>query len=62
MAELQESDLTEAMGRLEVLEQHFANSNVWQEFSQLDSNVNGFDTDGARESLTKIAEKLGISL
>ena len=62
MAELLESDLMEAMSRLEALEEHFANSAVRGEFSQLEADVNGFDTDGAKVSLMKIAEKLGLAL
>ena len=62
MAGLLESDLTEAMSRLEVLEQHLSNSIVGEEFSQLESNVNGFDMDGAKESLSKIAGKLDITI
>jgi len=62
MADLLESDLMEAMNRLEALEQHFANSAIWEEFSQLDKYINGFDTDGAKESLIRIAQNLGVSL
>ena len=62
MAGLLESDLMEAMNRLEALEKYLGNSNVREEFLQLENNVNGFDTDGAKESLSKIAENLGISL
>jgi hypothetical protein len=62
MAELLESDLMEAMNRLEALEQHFANSAVREEFSQLEKYINGFDTDGAKESLIRIAQKLEVSL
>jgi CheY-like chemotaxis protein len=62
MAELLESDLMEAMNRLEALGQHFTNSAVREEFSQLEKYINGFDTDGAKESLIRIAQKLKISL
>jgi len=62
MAGLLESDLMEAMNRLETLSQHLANSEVWEAFKALEKNVEGFDTDGARESLSKIATKLEIPL
>jgi two-component system sensor histidine kinase/response regulator len=62
MAELLESDLMGAMSRLETLEQHLGNSRVREDFSQLTKHIDGFDTDGAKESLSKIAEKLDISL
>ena len=62
MAQLLESDLMEAMNRLEALSQHLTNSEVWEEFKALEKNVEGFDTDGAKESLSKIATKLSISL
>lgn len=62
MAELLESDLMEAMNRLEALEQHLRNSDVQEEFSQLSKCVEGFDTDGASVSLSNIAQKLGILL
>ncbi len=62
MADLLESDLTEAMNRLEVLELHLKNSDAREDFSALEDDVNGFNTDGALISLKSIAEKLGISL
>jgi len=62
LAELLESDLMEAMSRLEALEQHLGNSQVRNEFSQLEEAINGFDTDSAAANLTRIAEKLDIAL
>ena len=62
MAELLESDLMEAMSRLEALEQHLGNSKVWERFSQLEKYMNGFDMDSAVRSLEEIAETLSISI
>jgi len=62
MAELLESDLMEAMSRLEALEEHFVNSDAQEEFSILSEKVEGFDTDGAMSSLKEIATKLRIAL
>ncbi len=62
MAELLESDLMEAMNRLEALEQQLKNSAVRDEFSQLAKHIDGFDTDSAKESLSRIAEELSVSL
>jgi hypothetical protein len=62
MAELLESDLMEAMGSLEGLGQYLRNSKVREEFSTLSGKVEGFDTDGAMNSLKEIATKLGLSL
>ena len=62
MAELLESDLMKAMNRLEVLEHHLSKSAVWEEFTQLEKYINGFDTEGAKESLNRLYRALGISL
>ncbi|MBC8394742.1 MAG: hypothetical protein H8E17_19505 [Deltaproteobacteria bacterium] len=62
MEELLESDLMEAMNRLEALEQHLGNSEVWEEFKQLEGYLEGFDTDSAVKSLQEIAQKLDIEL
>jgi len=56
-ADLLKSDFMKAMSRLEALEQHLRNLDVWEEFSQLSKHIDGFDTDGAKESLSKIATK-----
>jgi len=60
MAGLLESDLTEAMSRLEALRQHLAPSPAHDEFKRLEKQVEGFDTDGALESLEIIARALNI--
>jgi hypothetical protein len=62
LAELLDSDLMEAMNRLDALEQHLGSSKVREEFSQLTKHINGFDTDGAKESLTNIAQQIDVSL
>jgi hypothetical protein len=62
MAQLLESDLTEAMNRLEALRQHLAHSSVHEEFNRLEKQVDGFDTDSALTSVKTIAEKLEIEL
>ena len=41
----------EAMNRLEALEQHLGNSDVWEEFSQLKKHIDGFDSDNAMKNL-----------
>ena len=50
IAQLLESDLTEAMNRLEALKQHLANSSVNEEFKRLEKQVESFDTDSALKS------------
>jgi len=50
------------MNRLEALEQHLRNSDVWEEFEKLEKHIEGFDTDGAKESLEIIAKSLDVSL
>ena len=62
MAQLLESDVTEAMNRLEALKQHLANSSVHEEFKRLEKQVEGFDTDSALKSVETIAGKLDIEL
>jgi len=60
MAQLLESDLTEAMNRLETLRQHLVNSSAYEEFKRLERQVEGFDTDGALKSMEAIAKVLGV--
>lgn len=62
MAELLESDLGEAMSRLESLKPHLENSSVGEEFRRLEKSLESFDTDDSVGSLQKIAEALNISL
>jgi len=62
MADLLESDLMEAMNRLEALGEQLKNSAVWEEFKQLEKNIESFDTDGAIDSLKEIANAMDLSL
>jgi hypothetical protein len=62
MTKLLESDLTEAMNRLEALRQHLANSSAYEEFKWLEKQVESFDTDSALLSVEAIARALNISL
>ena len=62
MAELLESDLGEAMSRLELLKPYLENSSVGEEFRRFEKSLESFDTDDALQSLQKIAEELNISL
>jgi len=62
MAQLLESDLTEAMNRLEALKQHLANSSLYEEFKRLEKQVESFDTDSALRSVDAIAKTLDIEL
>jgi ribosomal protein L12E/L44/L45/RPP1/RPP2 len=62
MAQLLESDLTEAMNRLEALRRHVAQSPAYEEFKRLEKQVENFDTDGALESVKAIAKALGMVL
>ena len=59
MAQLLESDLTEAMNRLEALKQHLANSSLYEEFKRLEKQVENFDTDSALKSVEAIARSAG---
>jgi HPt (histidine-containing phosphotransfer) domain-containing protein len=60
MAGLLESDLTEAMNRLEALRQHLTHSSAHEEFKRLEKQAESFDTEGALKSLKAIAKALGI--
>ena len=62
MARLLESDLTEAMNRLEALRQHLTHSSAHEEFKRLEKQVESFDTDGALKSVEAIARVLDIAL
>jgi two-component system sensor histidine kinase/response regulator len=62
MAGLLESDLTEAMNRLEALRRHLAHSSAQEEFKRLEKQVENFDTDGALKSIEAIATVLDIAL
>ncbi len=60
MARLLESDLTEAMNRLDALREHLSQSSAREEFKRLERQVESFDTDGALKSVEAIAKALGI--
>ena len=62
VAGLLESDLIEAMNRLEVLGEHLGTSSLGNEFKQLVSHVEGFDTDSAMKRLEHIAQTLNMTL
>jgi len=62
LARLLESDLLEAMIRLEALKQHLADTSAHEEFKRLEKQVEGFDTDGALKSVESIAKVLRIAL
>jgi PAS domain S-box-containing protein len=62
IAQLLESDLTEAMNRLETLNRHLANSPISEEFKRLEKQVESFDTDAALETVGIIAGKLELEL
>jgi signal transduction histidine kinase/CheY-like chemotaxis protein len=62
VARLLESDLTEAMNRLEALRGHLANSSAHEEFKRLERRLEGFDTDGALKSIEAIARALELVL
>jgi two-component system sensor histidine kinase/response regulator len=62
MAQLLESDLTEAMNRLEALKRLLANSLVKEDFKRLEKQIESFDTDTALKTLETIAGKLEIEL
>ena len=62
MSRLLESDLTEAMERLEPLRFHLAHSLAGEEFTRLERHLEEFDMDGALKSLEKIAGILNIPL
>ncbi len=62
LAGLLESDLMEAVSRLDAISVHLENSVVREEFKRLEKHVDGFDTDSAIKSLKEIAKTLTISL
>jgi len=62
MAQLLESDLTEAMNRLEALKRLLANSSLNEEFQRMEKQLENFDTDNAMRSLEAIARALDIEL
>jgi PAS domain S-box-containing protein len=60
IARLLESDLTEAMNRIEALRQHLEDSSAHEEFKELEKQVEGFDTDGALKSIEAITRAMNI--
>ena len=62
IAKLLESDLTQAMNRLEALRRHLTHSSAHEEFKRMEKQVESFDTDGALESIEAIARALGVRL
>jgi len=62
LAVLLETDLIQAMDRMKVLEQYLNVSIVGDKFADLESHIEGFDTDNALKCLKNIAQILDISL
>jgi CheY-like chemotaxis protein len=62
MAQLLDSDLIEAMNRLEALGDHLRHSQVREAFERLEGQVEGFDTESALKTVDEIAKDLDISL
>lgn len=62
ITQLLESDLTEAMNRLETLNRHLANSPIYEEFKRLEKQIENFDTDAALGTVETIAGKLELEL
>jgi two-component system sensor histidine kinase/response regulator len=62
MVQLLESDLTEAMSRMEALRRHLADSPAREAFKRLEKQVENFDTDGALKSIETIAKALNIAV
>jgi two-component system sensor histidine kinase/response regulator len=62
MSGLLESDLMEAMNRLEALKGHLVHSAVAEEYERLEKHVEGFDSDSALKSLENIAHALDIPI
>jgi two-component system sensor histidine kinase/response regulator len=62
ISQLLDSDLTEAMNRLEALGDHLRHSQVREAFERLEGQVEGFDTESALKTVDEIAKDLDISL
>ncbi|MGE5841039.1 MAG: response regulator, partial [Deltaproteobacteria bacterium] len=62
MVRLLESDLAEAMNRLEALGRHLTKSSAREEFKRLEKQVENFDTDGTLKSVEAIARVLDIEV
>jgi hypothetical protein len=61
VAGLLESDLTEALNRLEALRKYVAHSSAREQLKRLEKQVENFDTDGALKSIEAIAKALKIT-
>jgi hypothetical protein len=62
LAMLLETDLIQAMDRMKILEHHLNASIVGEKFAELESLIEGFDTDNALKCLKNIAQILDIPL
>jgi CheY-like chemotaxis protein/HPt (histidine-containing phosphotransfer) domain-containing protein len=62
IAGLVESDLTEAQERVEALAEHLAGTPLAGDQAELADRLDGFDTDGALETLRRMAAALEIDL
>jgi hypothetical protein len=59
---LMESDLVEALSRMEDLAEHLANSKLGEQFKLLENQMNNFDIPAASDTLKAIAKELNLSL
>jgi hypothetical protein len=57
-----ESDLVEALNRLEDLAGHLANSKLGEPLKQLENQMNNFDIPAALDTLKAIAKELNLPL
>jgi hypothetical protein len=62
LLDLMESDLVEALSRLEDLAGHLANSKHGEHFKTLENQMNNFDIPAALNTLKAIAKELNLSL
>jgi two-component system sensor histidine kinase/response regulator len=60
--DLMESDLVEALRRLEDLAEHLANSKLGEQFRLLENQMENFDIPAALDTLKAIAKELNLSL
>ena len=60
--DLMESDLVEALSRLEDLAEHLANSKLGEQFKLLENQMNNFDIPAALDTLKATAKELNLSL
>ncbi|MFC1886179.1 hypothetical protein ACFLZM_03885, partial [Thermodesulfobacteriota bacterium] len=62
MVQLLEIDLMGAMSCLEAIRLHLDHSVAWEPFRRLEKCMEGFDMDGAKDSLREISDVLQINL